>query len=143
MSTQHTQGRLMVKGGYSLYAGDDTPVADTCLTNSMPANDEANARRLAACWNACDGVPTQALENSDVLAGLSQRIAHLTIQRDELLAALNASRAQWIHSVHASKCLAVIAQAADTPPTAIAPEQLEQAHKLIDEQAAKAIGGKP
>jgi hypothetical protein len=105
--------------------------------------EEADLRHLVACWNACYSVPTEALENSDVLAGLSQRIAHLTIQRDELLAALNASRAQWIHSVHASKCLAVIAQAADTPPTAIAPEQLEQAHKLIDEQAAKAIGGKP
>ena len=28
----------------------------------------ANARRLVACWNACDGVPTDALEQIDGLA---------------------------------------------------------------------------
>jgi hypothetical protein len=138
----------MVKGGYSLYAGDDTHVAECCGSLCTPAIDEANARHLAACWNACYGAPTEALENSDVLAGLSQRIAHLTIQRDELLAALNT----WLEQYSAEEykdcpevvqTRAVIAKAADTPPTAIAPEQLEQAHKLIDEQAAKAIGGKP
>ena len=88
MSEQRTNGRLMVRGGYSLYAEDGTPVADTCLTNSIPANDEANARRLKACWNACELVPTELLERSDVLACLSQKITQLTSQSDELLKAL-------------------------------------------------------
>lgn len=35
----------------------------------------------------------------------------LLAQRDELLAALERSRAQWIHSVNAEQCLAAIAKA--------------------------------
>ncbi len=59
----HTPGRLKVRGGFSIYADDGkTHVADTCLTNSVPDNDEANARRLVACWNACEGLSTEALE---------------------------------------------------------------------------------
>lgn len=42
MSAQHTPGQLVV------------------------ARD-ANARRLVACWNACDGVPTEALEAAGTL----------------------------------------------------------------------------
>lgn len=63
----------------------------------------ANARRLAACWNACEGLSTEALENitmvGDTLAGrfaathqglikAAAGILRLETQRDELLAAL-------------------------------------------------------
>jgi len=59
----HTPGKLVVRGGFSIYAADGkTPVADTCLTNSLPDNDEANARRLVACWNALDGLSQDALD---------------------------------------------------------------------------------
>ena len=97
MNAQHTPGRLTVRGGYSIYADDGkTPVADTCLSNSIPANDEANARRLVACWNACEGLTTEHLENIDMLGEtLAGRFAafhaserELMDTRDELLAAL-------------------------------------------------------
>lgn len=96
MSAQHTQGRLIVRGGYSIYAADGkTPVADACLINSVAVHDEANARRLVACWNACDGVPTADLEQYASLDGCDNEtvarlkfIIGLTRQRDELLAAL-------------------------------------------------------
>lgn len=86
MSEKHTQGRLVVRGGFSIYADEGkTPVADTCLTASVPDNDEANARRLVACWNACQGVPTEVLEGGLVA---DQLWGHLTAQRGTLLAAL-------------------------------------------------------
>lgn len=89
MSAQHTLGRLVVRGGYSIYTTDGTPVADTCLTASVPQNDEANARRLVACWNACNGIPVEVLEAvPSGPAGLLPMYARLQNQRDELLAAL-------------------------------------------------------
>lgn len=92
MSAQHTPGRLIVRNGYSLYAADGkTPVADTCLTNSVPDNDEANARRLVACWNACEGLPDEFLNSNPIkqlVQSLWDRNSELEGQRDELLAAL-------------------------------------------------------
>ena len=86
MSASHTPGRLTVRGGYSIYADDGkTPVADTCLTNSIPTNDEANARRLVAAWNACEGLHTESLERNEPLG---DQLVDALNQRDELLAAL-------------------------------------------------------
>lgn len=88
MST-HTPGRLKVRGGFSIYADDGkTPVADTCLTNSVPDNDEANARRLAACWNACEGLDTESLEKHS-LASVTSKLLKAKTQRDELATALS------------------------------------------------------
>lgn len=104
MSAQHTPGRLVVRGGYSIYTAGLTPVADTCITNSETANAEANARRLAACWNACDGMETDLLENivltGDTLVGrfTAREIAHeikereLRSQNADMLAALIVAR---------------------------------------------------
>lgn len=62
-AVSHTPGKLIVRGGFSLYAEDrKTPVADACLNASIAAHDECNARRLAACWNALEGVPTEEIE---------------------------------------------------------------------------------
>ena len=103
MSAQHTPGRLAVRGGYSIYTTDGTPVADTCLTASIPDNDEANARRLVACWNACEGIQTELLEHyygdrGGLDAALDQASLrdHTTAvqQRDELLAALKMVQSQ-------------------------------------------------
>ncbi len=93
MTTQHTQGRLIARG-FSIYAAEGrTPVADTCLTASVPDNDEANARRLVACWNACAGIPTKALEDAGTIAvevedEMQAELLAAWQQRDELLAAL-------------------------------------------------------
>lgn len=92
-----TPGRLTVRGGYSIYADDGkTPVADTCLTNSVPTNDEANARRLVACWNACEGLSTEFLARIDsIQAALTGQLVvtqALEAERDELLDALELCR---------------------------------------------------
>jgi hypothetical protein len=55
-----------------------------------PGMREANARRLVACWNACEGVPTEVLEAQQA-GGLPWSVAdqiEQRVQRDELLAAL-------------------------------------------------------
>lgn len=58
-------------------------------TTWIDCNTAANARRMAACWNACEGIPTEALE-ADVPGIFRQinRQEELEAQRDELLAAL-------------------------------------------------------
>lgn len=90
MNAQHTPGRLTVRGGYSIYADDGkTPVADTCLTNSVPDNDEANARRLVACWNACEGIDTETLEKEPEMKKWVASYLERARQRNELLEALN------------------------------------------------------
>lgn len=64
--------------------------------------DEANARRIVACVNACEGVPTARLEAgaADVLA-YSMEIKK---QRDELLATIIAA-ASLAHHGSAAKAL--------------------------------------
>lgn len=51
-----------------------------------------NARRLVVCWNACHKMPTELLEQLGTLVS-SNAVPHrtLTLQRDELLAALRTS----------------------------------------------------
>lgn len=45
------------------------------------ARGEADARRLAACWNVCDGIPTETLEScshwSDIVTAPLQHRAHI------------------------------------------------------------------
>lgn len=55
----------------------------------IDCNTAANARRIAACWNACEGIPTEALE-ADVPGIFRQinRQEELEAQRDDLLTAL-------------------------------------------------------
>jgi hypothetical protein len=75
-----TQGKLTHRS-FSIYAADGkTPVADTCLTNSVPDNDEANARRLVACWNACDLMPTEDVER---LAEIGEGVMRLSVLADD------------------------------------------------------------
>lgn len=58
---------------------------------------EDNARRLAACWNACEGIGTESLERSCLLSGMNQKILQLEVQRDNLLQALTRIRALPTH----------------------------------------------
>ena len=97
MSAQHTNGRLYpLQGDPSvLHAEQGARGRRVCCTESFGDKDEnnANARRLAACWNACDGLPTESLEKLGTLDRASVEMnvfrAHLLAQRDELLAALH------------------------------------------------------
>ena len=97
MSEQHTPGRLKnVK--HSIYSDAGYSIALTLLTRSSlgEEHDEANARRLVACWNACDGLSTEHIEaigtRGDTLAGMllafRESESELMAQRNELLEAL-------------------------------------------------------
>ena len=58
MSDTHTQGRAVITDTHS----DFEFVVLRIGINDINCKTEANARRLAACWNACEGLPTQDLE---------------------------------------------------------------------------------
>ena len=51
----------------------------------------ANARRLVACWNALEGISTEALEDFPLAINGVTNLAVLKQERDELLAALRTS----------------------------------------------------
>ena len=65
MTTTHTPTRLTVRanGDANSYAllDDKGHWFMSMLVNGeqMEAKQEANLRRLAACWNACEGIPTE------------------------------------------------------------------------------------
>ena len=118
MSAQHTKGQMttdeadhcMPHENIWLMVGtravacvwmDDAPVPD------YNREQQANARRLVACWNACEGISTEYLEGDDSLPHYARRLTaqcnelltqrneslphyarRLMVQRDELLAAL-------------------------------------------------------
>jgi hypothetical protein len=79
---KHTPGRLSLRGttlyGRRLlgFARDERAVEHvaraTTPGGTWKDETEANARRLAACWNACEGIPTELLETA-VVAGLAPR----------------------------------------------------------------------
>lgn len=72
MTAQHTQGRLRpVSHNTSRLQGENGIwVADAFSSMRGQPNSEANARRLAACWNACEGMPTYQVEALHGFGGL-------------------------------------------------------------------------
>ena len=108
MTTQHTPGRLDVVNDTGEWAAEYDAEGTTCSvglvteSGSMVAlavayspnifadpDPTANARRLVACWNACEGINTLLLEQLRVpLRDLNGSELALLEQRDELLDAL-------------------------------------------------------
>lgn len=92
MSEQHTPGPLKnVK--HSIYSDAGYSIALALLTRSSlgEEHDEANARRLVACWNASEGIDTEDLEagSVNIIDKLHDDAARRVMaQRDELLEAL-------------------------------------------------------
>lgn len=101
MNAQYTPGRLKVQHPHAGERGWEIAfepgVEQVCQDIT-----EANARRLVACWNACDGIETYQLElmtgdlaikEQITASGKAKRTPTLRAvayrrQRDELLAAL-------------------------------------------------------
>lgn len=85
MSAHHTQGAVRAVGTDvdAVVDGVTTTIAD-CLNHASIGrmDGEANARRIAACWNACDGVETELLEQHPA------PFSALRAQHDALLKAL-------------------------------------------------------
>ncbi len=98
MSGQHTAGpwevvdSMTVRGPFRM--GDDSaPGIQICSLPGFMSHDErmANARRIVACVNACEGISAevlQAMPFSAAVAEESRRYREAVAQRDELLAAL-------------------------------------------------------
>lgn len=87
MSTQHTPGRMKhaVLMGSITVGFRDEAIFHCGLGlrhHSVVAEQEQNARRLVACWNACLDVPTELLENYPA------PFSRLREERDELLSML-------------------------------------------------------
>ena len=95
--SKHTQGRLKMRQGFDdetkeLYVPDSSikkPFEPTAIATveADSAEGKANARRLVACWNACEGIPTEALKDK-APRKLREDRDLLLEQRNELLAAL-------------------------------------------------------
>lgn len=111
MSAQHTHGQLRVTHNNweaSTLHCNGIAVAHVLIESDVDEQTqqhlesvkEANASRLAACWNACEGVPTEFLEEhpapfSEMRAERDKLLAdvmELERQRDTMLTALNAAK---------------------------------------------------
>lgn len=97
MTAQHTKTHLTFRenGEANSYAllDDQGRWFMSLLLNGeqVTARQEANLRRLAACWNACDGIDTAELEHIASTGGMlgpREDVARIAAHRDELLAAL-------------------------------------------------------
>ncbi|UNY40551.1 hypothetical protein KLER11_gp82 [Pararheinheimera phage vB_PsoM_KLER1-1] len=89
--TKHTPEPWTADGNY--IRSNEGDVIAACEGDITPfVIDEANARRIVACVNACDGISTDNLEQNkpikDGLHGLNERIRVAEMQRDQLLVAL-------------------------------------------------------
>ena len=81
-------------------------------TSGHPAPDvrAASGRAIAHTWMVCSSTPKSA-SGYQARADEDRANARLISAAPDLLAALQSSRAQWIHSVNAPACLAAIARA--------------------------------
>lgn len=83
MSDHHTPERLIVAEGNEcvIISPDRAP----CVAGAYGDDAKAIARRLVACWNACEGISTENLENNLPIKELAERYNAALSERDELL----------------------------------------------------------
>lgn len=95
MSTEkHTQGRLEVVDSRRISivlpneigGGFDSHCVALAFNTDGRLDADANARRLVACWNACEGAKTEDLEALG--PQFIEPVIKLIDQRDELLVSL-------------------------------------------------------
>jgi hypothetical protein len=71
---------------------DRTNMAPPPVIVAAQCDNQEHARRLTACWNACDGTSTDWLEANQLIVLLgepvSERVKAIQQQRDKLLAAM-------------------------------------------------------
>lgn len=106
--SQHTPGRLSL---FTLYADPEIRQADAGVlvavvppwgvASEQPDARHANARRLVACWNACDGLLTEQVEQIDGLLPAKLSYQVMQRQREALLADLE-HVVQWFDQITAA-----------------------------------------
>lgn len=92
-AAKHTPGLVKVQHPHAGPRGFELADKETGLQQVCQDATEVNARRLAACWNACDGIGTKRLEDlgrplMQHLIGCDKRAARMVKERHELLEAL-------------------------------------------------------
>ena len=111
-------GSIMGRHGGEVFDGDFT---------------EANARRIVACVNACDGVPTEVLEEGGQ-GTVAASMARLTEQRDKLLAELDELESAREMLRAYNNMLVEIADALDVAPyhltTPMVVENIKRLHAI-------------
>jgi len=100
MSAKHTQGRMQWRGrsdGSLIYIIGDHETGEHAQGDIHIS--EPNLRRIAACWNACEGIADpenvipRLLELNEINPALAGQVATFCRQNVELLEALKAVRA--------------------------------------------------
>lgn len=90
MTPTHTPGRLQVPEPYN---GQHAVIVENDCGRyavAVSIRNSADARRLAACWNACANIPTEALERAEGdTTPVFELLMQTTRERDALRAALN------------------------------------------------------
>jgi len=90
MNTKHTAGRLVIEKGSMFQANDES---GKIVASGIES--KANARRLVACWNACEGISTEALEHGHEVVLTNRIYQALMRDRDELIEALGLMFKAW------------------------------------------------
>ncbi len=94
MSDMHTQGEWIENGDeICTRSKEDDQSFGMLVPHAVVFGDnyKANARRIVACVNACEGIPTDHLEKCTATCAVDRILIErdaLKVQRDELLAAL-------------------------------------------------------
>lgn len=101
MSTKHTPEPWIAIGWQVETEREDYPDPCSCnfdlygqweMTHDKNELACANAERIAACVNACAGIPTDFLEQKSFGDAVTATLEQLKQQHDELLAALKSAR---------------------------------------------------
>lgn len=105
MSEQHTPGKLRLERDpmhfdsmSSIRGGEHRehlgPPDELMIeVGGWSPAQEANARRLAACWNALDGISTSQIEAAARSGSIAYALHKVISQREELLEALKKAEA--------------------------------------------------
>lgn len=108
MTTQHTPSLLKLHAKYPQDIVTPDGQYTVARTLPQPTIDvaEANARRLVACWNACDGFDVVDLEACPHggLVHLAVNADQLKTDFDQLMAASLATLAKNLHLADGDNC---------------------------------------
>ena len=144
MSAQHTPGRLRLfpVGDNLEFLCPATEDGESILTITHEGNtsfavvlSDMKARRLVACWNACDGVPTELLE------AYPAPFSQLRAQRDDMLAALIVAREFISTDRNALADCSIDPEGRMSDDDAAAVADYDKALLQIDAAIQKATGG--
>lgn len=98
--SEHTKGPWAVNfTKFSEVRAENGAVIARCLKLTSLTNLEANARRIVACVNACEGVSTKHLENNLPIRELVTRYSEVLRE----IEALKAERAGLVDDINALK----------------------------------------